>query len=1523
MAETLEPHDRIPRFERRFRAGESAALRIGDGRVGGKAAGLVVARDTLARLFPPGRFPGVEVRVPTFAVLTTDVFEAFMEGSGLRDLALSDAPDDRIAHAFQAAPLPAAIVGDLKALARDATTPLAVRSSGLLEDVRLRPFAGVYGTKMTPNNQPDPDDRFRRLVQAIKFVWASTYFSAAKAYARASGRSAEDERMAVIVQEVVGLQRGRRYYPQVSAVARSWNFYPVGGARREDGVVDLALGLGKWIVDGGLTWAYSPARPKAPPPFGSTDDLLRHTQLAFWAINMDAPVVDNPVREDEHLLRLELRDAELDGALDHVASTLDTRSGRLAPGLGMDGPRVVDFSPLLQLGEVPLNDAVRELLGAFEHELGSAVELELAMTLHGKSRPTAQLGFVQVRPMQVSHDPVDVTEADAESPDVLVLSDRVMGNGEDWSVLDVVHVRRDRFEPRLLRSVAIDMPRMNADLVDAGRPYLLVGFGRWGSADPWLGVPVQWSDVSGARAIVEATRPDLDVEPSQGSHFFHNISAFGVSYFTVRHDAERPLDWDWLEAQPAETEGDLLRHVRLEHPLAIKVDGRTGRGVIRRAASPPTVEVGAGAAAAVGGSAEEQLAALRERAKELECLYRVDDVLNRTEDATDELMAALVRTLPAGWMHPDIAEARIVVGRKAHATPGFRETEWMLTSPVSDLGETVGAITVCYTEERPPAGEGPFLPNERQLLDTIANRLGFFLAQRRLQEMASSWQGAVSQLTGAGQEDWRVVVKFLRRTDVVLLRHVTRKMINHLAYHGIPEAAALLERFAPRRPPPIEVDGDSNVPLPRRDLGSLDDIVDETFRLAASHFEQHEILESMHAWIRDGRTSFLAQTVEETDSSFPELASALQRFRSLGIEEDDLSPATRTGLRVALLRRFFAADLSYISAARPHVRIADFEELVGNVVAPTRSRGWLGGKSAGIFFAWSVLRRCANAERFADLRLPRTLHVASDALLDFVRYNDLDDVFDRKYMDVEQIRQDYPQLVQLFKNSHFPPDLVHALSAAIDELGEVPIIVRSSSLLEDRTGSAFSGKYKSLFLANQGSRRQRLAALQDAIAEVYASAFGPDPIQYRAERQLLDVREEMGIMIQPVVGTRVGRYFFPSFSGVVFGHAEFRWSPRIRREDGLARIVPGLGTRAVDRTSDDYPVLVAPGQPALRVNVTPEEVAGYAPRRMDLIDLQRNAFRTLDVDQVLREVGPIYPGVLRMVSEVTDGSLRRPSGLMPDFAKGRHVVTFEGLLQGTDFLPMLHAMMTELQQASGRPMDVEFASDGQHLYLLQCRPQNAAAEAQPATIPRDVPPERVIFTAHRHVSNGQVTELTHVVYVDPAAYAALPSAARLDAVGRAVGRLNRLLPKRRFVLMGPGRWGSRGDLRLGVPVTYSDVNNAAMLIEIERRVGSYVPEPSFGTHFFQDMVEAGIRYLPLYPDAEGVTFQESFFQGSPNQLEALVPEHADLAGVVHVIDVPATSGGLVLHVLMNGDLDEAVGFLGRGGEGTGETGRGG
>jgi hypothetical protein len=906
---------------------------------------------------------------------------------------------------------------------------------------------------------------------------------------------------------------------------------------------------------------------------------------------------------------------------------------------------------------------------------------------------------------------------------------------------------------------------------------------------------------------------------------------------------------------------------------------------------------------------QQLVESLQERAKELHCLYEVDRILADPTRPVAEVGRRLVETLPSGWKHPDVCVAHLVLSGIECRSTGFRESPWFLTSPILVDGLESGNLTIYYIEEKPPADEGPFLKEERTLIDTIAERISFFVLRRNLLKAHESLRSAQDLSSGKEQADWGVILDFLRRTDLELLRRITRRMINHLGFSGVEEAELLLRRVDPGDGDEANRAGD-NVPLRKVRFEDLASISEEAFAIAARHFGEEEMVASIRTWLAEERSAFLIEVLEDQSGTLSRVVESIERHRSHIGDASHLPLPFRRTLNAAMLRRLFSDEVSYLNVAKDFVGIDQVYDLVQQIIYPLHGHGKLGGKSAGLFLAQQLVRKAAeSSEVLRGIKVPKTWYVSSNSLLEYLSYNNLRELYFRKYMSLEHVRQEYPHIVHLLKNSYFPPEISRGLALALDDFGDRPIIVRSSSLLEDRMGSSFAGKYKSLFLSNNGTRQERLEALKDAIAEVYASTFGPDPIEYRAERGLLDVHEEMGIMIQEVVGRRVGRYFLPAFSGVALSHNEFRWSARIRREDGLLRLVPGLGTRAVDRVGDDYPILLAPGQPGLRVNVTPDEVVRYSPRWIDVINLETSTFETMSLQELLRESGDEYPAIRKIVSIAEENRIRKPIGLEPDFEKDDVVVTFEGLISDTPFVKQIEAILHILRRELDSPVDIEFASDGSDLYLLQFRAQSHSEHFAPASIPRNLPREIVLFSAHRSISNGRVPDITHIVYVDPDEYAGLEELRDLRDVAKVVGRLNKLLPKRQFILLGPGRWGSRGDIKLGVHVTYADISNTAVLIEIARKKGNYVPELSFGTHFFQDLVERNIRYIPLYPDDPDGFLDETYLRRAPNLLPDILPEHAGLSEVVRVIEVARGGESRVLRVLMNAELDEAVGIF--------------
>jgi len=504
--------------------------------------------------------------------------------------------------------------------------------------------------------------------------------------------------------------------------------------------------------------------------------------------------------------------------------------------------------------------------------------------------------------------------------------------------------------------------------------------------------------------------------------------------------------------------------------------------------------------------ANDLLRTLKERAKELTCLYRADELLNQPDAPIDEILKAIAGILPDGWQYPNLCRCRIVFEGRVIQAHAFEPTGWVQSAAITVRSQPAGAVEIYYLQQAPDADEGPFLKEERKLIDTVAERIGSVITGRYLKAAFQGWQAAGRADAGASPHEWRAVLDFMRETDAALLLRISRKMINHLASSGVREAQALLERFAPVTPDREPEAEDENRPMRRGPIAGAFDV--ETFQIAERNLSEQQILACLTKWIKEEKASFLVRALERQETPLDDIIDAVERFRHTDVEERELSLSVQKGLRVSLCRRFFSEDVEFINIAKEVVEVKDFYELVGRVILPAHCYGKLGGKSAGLFLARKIAEKAPDAGAARAIKVPRTWYIPSDGILEFIHYNNLEDVLSRKYLEIDQIRQDYPHLVQLFKSSSFPPAMTKGLSIALDDFEGRPIIVRSSSLLEDRAGAAFSGKYKSLFLGNQGTKRERLEALMDAIAEVYASVFGPDPTEYRAERGLLDVHEE-------------------------------------------------------------------------------------------------------------------------------------------------------------------------------------------------------------------------------------------------------------------------------------------------------------------------------------------------------------------------------------------------------------------------------
>ena len=553
--------------------------RIGEGSLGGKGRGLAFI-DNIVKHHPElNQFDNATVMIPKTVVLCTDLFEEFMDHNNLYQLALSDADDAVILDAFRRATLPASLEGDILTFIEATSSPIAVRSSSLLEDSHYQPFAGIYNTYMVPLLE-NRHRMLSMLCDAIKGVYASVFFKDSKAYMQATRNVIDQEKMAVILQEVVGRQYGDRYYPSMSGVGRSLNYYPIGDERAEEGIVSLALGLGKYIVDGGQTLRICPHHPGKVLQMSDTEMALRETQTRFYALDLKNMGENFSVDDAFNLLKLSVREADKDGALQYLASTYNPTDQVIYPGVYPDGRKIISFVGVLEHDVVPLPHLLREVLRLGQEAMRRPVEIEFAVEIEAASR-SCVFYLLQIRPMVDVKSDVHINLSEIRPETILLQSNNALGHGQIDGITDVVYVKTDGYNAGNNPLIAEEISRINAKFLDRGEHYVLVGPGRWGSSDSWLGIPVKWPNISAARIIVEAGLTNYRVDPSQGTHFFQNLTSFGVGYFTINDfNGDGVYNRAVLDALSAVEETAHVRHVRFPHALSIKVDGKKKLGYV-------------------------------------------------------------------------------------------------------------------------------------------------------------------------------------------------------------------------------------------------------------------------------------------------------------------------------------------------------------------------------------------------------------------------------------------------------------------------------------------------------------------------------------------------------------------------------------------------------------------------------------------------------------------------------------------------------------------------------------------------------------------------------------------------------------------------------------------------------------------------------------------------------------------------------------------------------------------------------
>lgn len=569
-------------FSRRRFDMQSDFVRIGGGSLGGKGRGLAFINALLCKNDLSDHFENVRIRVPHSVVIGTDVFDQFIQRNDLLSCAMGIYSDKEITEMFLGAEFPKRTLTDLRTYLEVVRHPLAVRSSSMLEDSHLEPAAGIYDTHMLVNNHDDLKVRLQQLVRAIKLIYASTFFKNARVYHEAMGNRVEEEKMAVIIQKAVGKVHENTFYPSFSGVALSYNYYSMDGILPQDGVVYVAMGLGKTIVDGMNCLRFSPSYPEKLPQFATTKDMLRNSQHAFFAIDMeDREVMPQPGGE-AGLVRLDLKAGERHGTVQPLCSTYSPPNDRVYEGTGHPGARILTFAPILKRGRFPLAESTSYLLKLGSRGLNCPVEIEFAVNLNEEGRPD-EFYFLQVRPMIKEAIFETVSLEDVERDRVVGKSDNALGNMRSDELIDVVYVPPEKFDRSKTVEIAEQVGRINAKLKQDKRQYLLIGPGRWGTTERWLGVPAHWNQISEARVIVEAAYGDFAPDPSFGTHFFHNLTSFHVGYMTINAAIGNGfLNWDWLNAQGAHEETELVRHVRLEKPLTVLLDGRERAGLILR-----------------------------------------------------------------------------------------------------------------------------------------------------------------------------------------------------------------------------------------------------------------------------------------------------------------------------------------------------------------------------------------------------------------------------------------------------------------------------------------------------------------------------------------------------------------------------------------------------------------------------------------------------------------------------------------------------------------------------------------------------------------------------------------------------------------------------------------------------------------------------------------------------------------------------------------------------------------------------
>ncbi|MEI6055147.1 MAG: PEP/pyruvate-binding domain-containing protein [Lentisphaerota bacterium] len=559
--------------------------RLGDGQLGGKARGLAFIDSFINKHKLMFNWDNVAVSIPRTMVLTTDLFDEFMEENSLYEFALSDVTDEQVIKRFSDALPPLRMKQYVEEICVAIKSPMAVRSSSLLEDSHYQPFAGVYSTFMIPNNHPDEKIRRYQLEQAIKSVYASVFFKESKAYISATSNVIDEEKMGVVIQKISGSTYANRYYPTISGVARSVNFYPIEPEKYEDGIANIAFGLGKTIVEGGISLRFCPKYPKKVLQLSVPEFALKDSQKEFYALDLDPEKFHSSVEETVNLLKLSVKDAENDKALKYVASTYDYHDQIIRDGIHEGGKKIITFSNILKYNTFPLANILQKLLLVGQQEMNCQVEIEFSVNLDTSKEQPQVFHFLQIRPIVETQEKSQINLEQHSDKETIIYSEKALGNGIIDNLFDIVYVKSQAFDPADTKLIALTIDKLNSQFVEQKKNYILIGPGRWGSSDPWLGIGVKWAQISSARLIIESGLKNFQIDPSQGTHFFQNLTSFGVGYFTINpFNKDGFYDEDFLNSQKEVFEDKYVRHVRFDHPVIVKIDGKDKKGIVYKPA---------------------------------------------------------------------------------------------------------------------------------------------------------------------------------------------------------------------------------------------------------------------------------------------------------------------------------------------------------------------------------------------------------------------------------------------------------------------------------------------------------------------------------------------------------------------------------------------------------------------------------------------------------------------------------------------------------------------------------------------------------------------------------------------------------------------------------------------------------------------------------------------------------------------------------------------------------------------------